>query len=96
MTDKEIDKMDKELRLSTMIMREIQQIKETQAMLNKKLEDIELATEQARTEGKKLGIKEVVEWIEEYSRMSYEHGKGEIAFNHVNWHTKLKEWGIEQ
>ena len=95
MTDKEIDKMDKELRLSTMIMREIQQI-ETQAILNKKLEDIELATEQARAEGKKLGIKEVVKWIGEYSSTSYEHGKGEVVFNHVNWHTKLKEWGVEQ
>ena len=44
----------------------------------------------------KAGIKEVVKWIGKYSSTSYEHGKGEIAFNHVNWHTKLKEWGIEQ
>ena len=43
----------------------------------------------------KAGLEEVVGWIDEHSRMTYEHGKGEIAFNHVEWHTKLKEWGIE-
>ena len=68
MTDKKIDKMDKE----------IQQIKKTQAMLNKKLEDTELATEQARAEGKKLGIKEVVGWLREYAVYS-----GRIPLNLV-------------
>ena len=41
------------------------------------------------------GIREVVGWIDEYSRMTYERDKGEVTFNHVQWHTKLKEWGIE-
>ena len=42
----------------------------------------------------KAGVQEVVEWIEEHQRMTYEYGKGEVAFNHINWHTKLKEWGL--
>ena len=46
-------------------------------------------------EAHQAGIREVVEWIDEYSRMTYERDKGEVAFNHVQWHTKLKEWGIE-
>ena len=45
-------------------------------------------------EQRQAGRKEVVEWVEEYGRMSYESGKGEVAFNHVQWHSKLKEWGL--
>ena len=41
------------------------------------------------------GIRKVVEWIDEHSRMTYERGEGEVAFNHVQWHTQLKEWGIK-
>uniref|UniRef100_A0A6M3LB61 Uncharacterized protein n=1 Tax=viral metagenome TaxID=1070528 RepID=A0A6M3LB61_9ZZZZ len=40
------------------------------------------------------GVKEVVDWIDEHSRMSYERDEGEVAFSHVQWHTKLKEWGL--
>jgi len=45
--------------------------------------------------GKKTGIREVVEWIEEHQMMTYERGVGEVAFNHIIWHTKLKEWGVK-
>ena len=76
----------------SMIRREIRHIKKTQAMLNKKLEDTELATEQARAEGKKLGIKEVVDWIEN----NKQHINGFPIIDNQVWQVKLKEWGIEQ
>ena len=44
--------------------------------------------------GVEAGRLEVIEWILEYGRTIYDHNHGEVAFNHVAWHTKLKEWGI--
>jgi hypothetical protein len=63
------------------------------AIANKQAKLTWKAREPEIEEAKKLA-KKVVEWIDEHSRMTYEHGKGEVAFNHVNWHTRLKEWGL--
>ena len=41
-------------------------------------------------------IKEVIAWINEHSETSYEHGRGEVVFNHVDWHTFLRENGLEE
>ena len=48
-------------------------------------------------EGKKVGIKEVVEWISanlEEVECLFEERIGEIAVDYDDWQAKLKDWGI--
>ena len=52
------------------------------------IEESERLYEQAFTEGRKAGIKEVVEWIR--SNEVWIHLESSMA-----WHSKLTEWSIE-
>ena len=55
----------------------------------------DVAREQAQVSFKK-GIKEVTEWIREYSNLHYTSGQREILFiSKESWQQKLREWGIE-
>ena len=40
-------------------------------------------------DGKKAGIKEVVEWINEYTDFAAPH-----PFGRLDWQARLKEWGL--
>ena len=47
-------------------------------------------------QAKKAGIKEVVEWIQEYSHLHYGSNQEELLFMPKNnWQFKLREWGIK-